>query len=128
MTLKIYLDNNATTELDPHVVSVILEDLKMPPSNPSSIHSFGRDAKTKLLKARQSISSFFKVKLQDVIFTSGGTESMNLLIRGLIDPQLKPQILTSNVEHSCVQKTLLHLQSQGCQVTFLPAGMKGFVS
>jgi cysteine desulfurase len=125
---KIYLDNNATTELDPAVIAILAHDLKSPPSNPSSMHSFGRDAKLKLLKARTFIADFFKVKPHEVIFTSSGTESMNLLLRGLIDPTSSPHILTSNVEHSCVQKTLLDLEAKGCKVTFLPAGLKGAVS
>jgi len=125
---KIYLDNNATTELDPAVIAVLTQDLKSPPSNPSSMHSFGRDAKLKLLKARTFIAEFFKVKPHETVFTSSGTESMNLLLRGLIDPAYSPHILTSNVEHSCVQKTLLDLEAKGCKVTFLPAGLKGAVS
>jgi cysteine desulfurase len=125
---KIYLDNNATTQLDPWVAAVLAEDLKSPPSNPSSMHSFGRDAKLKLLKARTFIAGIFNVKPHEVIFTSSGTESMNLLLRGLIDPSSSPHILSSNVEHSCVQKTLLDLEAKGCKVTFLPADLKGAVS
>jgi cysteine desulfurase len=128
MTTKIYLDNNATTALDPQVAACIMEDLNSPPSNPSSMHFFGRDAKLKLLKARESIARFFSVKPQEVIFTSSGTESMNLLLRGLIDPTLSPHVITSNIEHSCVQKTLLDLSEKGCKVSFLPAGLKGAVS
>jgi cysteine desulfurase len=125
---KIYLDNNATTELDPAVIAVLTHDLKSPPSNPSSMHSFGRDAKLKLLKARTFIAGLFNVKPHEVIFTSSGTESMNLLLRGLIDPSSSPHILTSDVEHSCAAKTLLDLEAKGCKVTFLPAGLKGAVS
>ena len=128
MTLKIYLDNNATTQLDPEVAAIILEDLKAPPSNPSSMHFFGKEAKAKLVKSREFIAKFFNVKAQEVLFTSCGTESMNLLLRGLIDPTFKPHILTSNIEHSCVEKTLLDLESKGCHVSFLPAHLKGFVS
>ncbi len=125
---KIYLDNNATTELDPQVAAVILEDLKSPPANPSSVHFFGREAKHKLSKSRELIAAFFKVKPQEVLFTSCGTESMNLLLRGLIDPSSSPHIITSNIEHSCVEKTLLELKAKGCKVSFLPAGLKGAVS
>lgn len=128
MTFKIYLDNNATTQLDPEVALVIEKDLRSPPSNPSSVHSFGREAKVKLLKARTYLASFFGVKAQEVLFTSSGTESMSLLLKGLIDPKNSPHILTSNIEHSCVHKTLLELESKGCKVSFLPAESKGFVS
>lgn len=128
MNSPIYLDNNATTQIDPRVASVIIESIHSPPENPSSIHFFGRDAKNKLLKARETVARYLHVKPQEILFTSGGTESMNLLLRGLIIPSSKPHILTSNIEHSCVEKTLLDLQSKGCTVSFLPAGLKGFVS
>ncbi len=128
MNNKIYLDNNATTALDPEVIKVMEEDLRAPPSNPSSIHSFGRDAKDKLQEARQSISSFLKVKPKEILFTSGGTESLNTLLQGLILPQKQPHVITSNIEHSCVEKTLRKLQEKGCRVSFLPAGLKGAVS
>jgi cysteine desulfurase len=128
MSVKIYLDNNATTQLDPKVVSTLIEDLSAPPSNPSSIHFFGREAKQKLLQARNEIASYFKAKPTEILFTSCGTESMNFLIRGSIDPLKKSHIITSNVEHSCVENTVLDLQSKGCQISFLPAGLKGFVS
>jgi cysteine desulfurase len=80
MKNKIYLDNNATTALDPQVVKILETELRSPPSNPSSIHSFGREAKDKLQSARQSIANFFQVKPQEILFTSGGTESMNSLL------------------------------------------------
>ncbi|MBX9923731.1 MAG: cysteine desulfurase [Rhabdochlamydiaceae bacterium] len=128
MKNKIYLDNNATTALDEQVLKVIEADLRAPPSNPSSIHFLGREAKDKLQMARQSLASFFHVKPQEILFTSGGTESMNSLLKGLIDPRKRPHILTSNIEHSCVEKTLKDLEKQGCSVTFLPAGLKGSVS
>lgn len=127
MTNKIYLDNNATTSLDPEVIKVIQEDLTSPPSNPSSVHFLGKEAKNKLQTARSSIASFFQVKPQEILFTSGGTESMSTLLQGLIHPEKRPHILTSNIEHSCVEKTLLDLQQKGCKVSFLPAELKGAV-
>lgn len=128
MNNKIYLDNNATTALDPEVIKVMEADLRSPPSNPSSIHLFGRDAKNRLQDARQTISSFFQVKPKEILFTSGGTESMNTLLQGLIHPEKQPHVITSNIEHSCVEKTLHNLQKKGCRVSFLPAGLKGAVS
>ena len=127
MNLKIYLDNNATTLIDPRVAAVMIENLNSPPENPSSIHFFGREAKNKLLKAREILANYLKAKPHEILFTSGGTESMNLLLKGLISPSSKPHILTSNIEHACVENTLLDLQSKGCEVTFLKAGLKGFV-
>lgn len=128
MTSRIYLDNNATTALDPAVASVMIQDLSSPPSNPSSLHSFGQESKKKLLGARQTIATYLKVKPTEILFTSGGTESMNFLLKGLINPTIKTHILTSNVEHSCVEKTLQDLEKKGCEVTYLPAGLRCFIS
>lgn len=128
MRPKIYLDNNATTVVDPCVIKVIMEDLAAPPSNPSSMHFYGQQAKNKLIKARQTIASYFKVKPTEIIFTSGGTESMNTLIRGLLIQVNKPHIISSNVEHSCIEKTLLDLKSKGCELTLLPVGLSGIIS
>ncbi|MES2200437.1 MAG: cysteine desulfurase family protein [Chlamydiota bacterium] len=128
MKPRIYLDNNATTALDPKVIEVMIQDLSSPPSNPSSLHTFGQEAKRKLLGARQAIATYLKVKPTEIIFTSGGTESMNFLLKGLIQPSSKPHIITSNVEHSCVEKTLQDLENKGCEVTYLPATLRCFIS
>ena len=128
MKPRIYLDNNATTALDPEVINVMIQDLSSPPSNPSSLHSFGQEAKRKLLKARETIATYLQVKPKEILFTSGGTESMNFLLKGLINPLTKPHILTSNVEHSCIEKTLQDLEKEGCEVNYLPAGLRCFVS
>ncbi|MBS0628114.1 MAG: aminotransferase class V-fold PLP-dependent enzyme, partial [Verrucomicrobia bacterium] len=109
MKPRIYLDNNATTALAPEVIEAMIHDLSSPPSNPSSLHTFGQEAKKKLLGARQVVASYLKVKPSEILFTSGGTESMNFLIKGLVTPSTKPHILTSNVEHSCIEKTLQDL-------------------
>jgi cysteine desulfurase len=119
---RIYLDNNATTALDPRVFKAMLVDFQGPPANPSSVHWFGRQARTHLQKARQTVASFFQVKPEEVIFTSGGTESINTFLRGL---GTKGHIITSTIEHSCVNKTLQWLESQGLKVTYLPVGTWG---
>ncbi len=130
MDPRIYLDNNATTAIDPSVIKIMVEDLSSPPANPSSMHFYGQQAKNKLTKARQTLASYFKVKPTEIIFTSGGTESMNTLIRGFLTPITinKSHIISSNVEHSSVEKTLLTLKEQGCEVTFLPIGLSGILS
>lgn len=128
MKPRIYLDNNATTALDPEVAEIMIQDLSSPPANPSSLHAFGQEAKRKLLGSRQTIASYLKVKPVEILFTSGGTESMNFLLKGLIDSSSKPHIITSNVEHSCIEKTLQELEKKGCSVTYLPAGLRCFVS
>lgn len=119
---RIYLDNNATTALDPKVAAIIAQDLTSLPANPSASHFFGQEAKAKLLKARQTIASYLQVKPSEILFTSGGTESMNFLIRGILEKQGPCHVITSNVEHPCVEATLQDLEQKGYKVSYLSAG------
>lgn len=123
----IYLDNNATTSLDPLVLEAMLQELQQGPANPSSVHSLGKAAAQRLNQARASIADFLKVKPQEIFFTSGATEGLNMILRGVFS--LKPgHIITSNVEHAAVYKTLLALEKQGVSVTYLPVGLWGALS
>lgn len=121
---RIYLDNNATTQIDPLVIDAMIEELAAPPRNPSSIHHFGQEGKKVLSNCRSQIASFLGVKASEVLFTSGGTEGMNLLIRGALDDS-KAHIIGSPIDHSCVYSTLIDLQAKGADVTFLPADTYG---
>lgn len=120
---KIYLDNNATTALDPRVIDAIEQVLTPIPFNSSSVHSFGQESKKLLIQSRDTIAHALKVKTSELVFTSGGTEALNLLIRGFYTPGA--HILTSNVEHPSVTQTLQSLQ--GAKVTYLPAGLWGAI-
>jgi cysteine desulfurase len=111
---RIYFDNNATTPLDPKVLKAMLLDLEGPPANPSSLHSFGREAKAHLRRARETVAQFFGVLPEEVIFTSGGTESINLFLKGI-----SGHIVTSQVEHACIYNTV------GANATKLPVGLLG---
>jgi cysteine desulfurase len=126
--MPIYLDNNATTGLDPRVLEVMLPELSSQPSNPSSVHALGQKAKQRLNDARGRIATLLKVKPQEILFTSGGTESMNMLIHALINDTSAGHVITSNVEHSCVYHTLCSLSKSSLQISFLPAGLLGAVS
>lgn len=119
---RVYLDNNATTELDPNVFKAMLEDLSGPPANPSSVHSFGQKARGHLTRSRQIIASFFNVKPEAVLFTSGGTEAVHFMIHSL--PK-KGHLITTAIEHSCVYKTVQLLESEGWDVDYLPCGLWG---
>ena len=121
----IYLDNNATTALHPAVIEEMQKEFALGPANPSSVHSFGRKAKALLLSARTLVADFFSVTSKEVLFTSGGTESLNLLIRGLL-PSLPPgEILSSNIEHSALFNTIEAMKA--FTPRFLPAGLWGAV-
>ncbi len=121
MNSKIYFDNNSTTALDPRVFKAMLADLQGPPANPSSVHSFGRAAKKLLDEARKELAAFFGARETDVTFTSGGTESMNLLLRGIG----AGHIITTDIEHSSTYNTVQALSANGLKATFLKIGLEG---
>lgn len=118
---KIFLDNNGTTEVDPRVIEAMLAELQAGPSNPSSIHSFGRAAHQRLCRAREQIAAYFGAGQSELIFTSSGTEALNLAILGLKTPK---QVITSPIEHSAVFETVKRL---GCPIVTLPVGPEGHV-
>jgi len=103
-----YFDNNATTALDPLVVDAMHEEFAKGPSNPSSVHSSGQRARGRLALARQEVAAYFDVLPQEVIFTSGGTESLNQAIFGLGQGK---RILSSDREHSAVLEPLKKIGS-----------------
>ncbi len=127
MKPRIYLDNNATTGVDPRVAQAVTLELSAIPSNPSSTHYFGQEARKRLLHARETIAQTLNIKPHEVIFTSGGTESMNLLIHGMLGNKQNSHVITSNVEHSSVYNTLAQYAKQGTDVSFLPTGLWGAV-
>ena len=124
---KIYLDNNATTPLAPEVLDAVVSALSEF-GNPSSVHSLGQKAKALIENAREKIASFFAVRPQEVIFTSGGTESCNMLIRGIIGQKPYGHIITTNIEHAAVYNTVKALEAAGCKATYLACGLAGFVT
>ena len=119
---RVYLDNNSTTSLDPRVFKAMLADLSGPPANPSSVHWFGVQAKNALVAARGKIASFFGAKPDEITFTSCGTESINLMLRGL---PFKGHLITTAIEHSAMYRTIQALEAQGLSVTYLPVGLWG---
>lgn len=120
----IYLDNNASTPLDPYVKDVIVQEMGYQIDNPSSMHKFGQEAKKRLDKARRKIADYFKVKLTDVVFTSSGTEAMNFLIRSQLHNK-KGHVISSAVEHSAVYNLL---KSLNLDVTFLTPSSTGEIA
>jgi len=120
---KIYLDNNATTELDPRVIEAMMEELHAGYGNPSSIHFFGQDARNRLTKARRLVASHFGFKPTEVIFTSSATEAVNMVIRGTTG-----EIITSAAEHPCVYAVAMEEREKGRPVHFLDPGKQGAVT
>jgi cysteine desulfurase len=116
----IYLDNNATTRVAEEVIAEMLPYLTTYYGNASSMHTFGGDLRHKIDQARQSIAALLGCEPDEIIFTSGGTESDNTAIRGLLalNPN-KRHIITSRVEHPAVRSTCRELQREGYRLTEL---------
>jgi len=122
----IYLDNNATTQLDPAVIEEMLPFLTRYYGNPSSGYGFGATARKAINLARERLAALLGCELADIVFTSGGTESNNAVINSALQFQLpaKP-VVTSAVEHSAVLRPCQDLAKRGCNVTFLGVDKNG---
>lgn len=127
----IYLDHAATTAVDPRVVEAMLPYFTELYGNPSSLHHKGREASDALDAARQTVADILGCKEREVIFTSGGTESDNLALRGAAFAQAergKKHLITSPIEHHAVGHTLEQLAEKfGFEVTYLPVDRYGLV-
>lgn len=126
---KIYLDHNATTPVHPEVRKAIEPYLEEQFGNPSSIHWAGRDVRKGVEDARQEIASFFGCQPLEVVFTSSGTESDNLAIKGIAyrKGNTGKHIITSQVEHPAVINACRFLETQGFRVTYVPVNRHGIV-
>ena len=124
----IYLDNNATTQLDPAVIEEMLPFLTRFYGNPSSGYEFGAQARKAIDRARERVALLLGCEAGEIVFTSGGTESNNAAINSAlqIDPARK-HIVTTAVEHSAVLRHCQRLAKTGCEVTFLPIDAEGHV-
>ena len=125
----IYLDNNSTTQIDPRVLEDMLPYLQDRFGNSSSNHSFGWIAKSAVENARDIIADFLKVSSKNIYFTSGATESINLVHLGLTE-NVSPEsfnIITSNIEHSATTESLNHLANKGFDVTIINVDKTGTV-
>lgn len=124
--MSIYLDNAATTPLDPVVVEAMLPYLQNSFGNPSSIHSFGREAKAAVEKSRRKIADLLGTSPAHIFFTSGGTEADNTAINCTIETYGIKHAISSPIEHHAVLHTLEHLAKSGqIQLTLLDCDDKG---
>ena len=103
---KIYFDNAATTEMSDKVISVIMDTMKNNYGNPSSTHSFGRNSKSILELSRKFIAQKLNAKTSEIIFTSGGTESNNMIIKSVVEAQNIERIITTKIEHKAVLNSI----------------------
>ena len=111
--MKVYLDNAATTPLDPEVLEAMLPYFTEKFGNPSSIHSYGRETKAAIEKARKIIAGKLNASVGEIFFTSGGTETANFVMNAAVTDLGVKHIITSRIEHHCVLHPIEELAKKG---------------
>jgi cysteine desulfurase len=126
---RIYFDHNATTPVDAEVFAAMQPFFCDEFGNASSIHTFGQKARAAVEQAREQVAQLVGARATEIIFTSGGTESDNLAILGIVRAAEgeKKHVITSAIEHSAVLQTCQALEREGVAVTYLPVGAEGVV-
>ena len=126
---RVYLDNSATTPVDPRVAAAMARAVVETFGNASSVHGFGQQARAAVDRARREVAALIGAKQNEIVFTSGGTEANNLAIRGLCEASAAHgrHIITSAIEHPSVAGVCLELEKRGWEVTRLPVFENGIV-
>ncbi|MBE2281545.1 MAG: cysteine desulfurase [Ignavibacteriaceae bacterium] len=129
MDKYIYLDNNATTKVDPRVVESMISIYSSFYANPASTHKFGKDVNNFVIKAREQVASLINSSASDIVFTSGATESINLALRGYAFANQKKgkHLITVETEHKAVLDVCKYLETIGFEVTYLPVNKDGLI-
>src|ERR1051325_9154356 len=122
---RVYMDNNATSPLLPEVLEAMRPYFIEEFGNASSIHHHGQQTRAAVERARESVAALLGCRASEIVFTSGGTESDNLAIFGLV--QAGDHVITSAIEHHAVLNACKRLESMGCEVTYLPVDGRGLV-
>ena len=123
--MAVYLDHNATSPMHPEVADAMMPFLKNPTGNPSSLHSFGRMARSAVESARAEVASLLGCSSEAVIFTSGGTEANNMLLKGYVDRASERPVVSSEIEHPSILEPLRQLQADGQAVVLLKPDRDG---
>lgn len=123
--LRVYLDNNASTPVLPEVFEAMRPYYLERFGNASSIHHYGQGARAAVERARASVGALLNARPAEIVFTSGGTESDNLGIFGLV--RAGDHVITSTIEHSAVMNTCKRLEQMGLEVTYVPVNGRGEV-
>ena len=123
--MPIYFDNAATSPLRKEVIESINKVLVETYGNPSSNHSFGRKAKNLIENSRKIISSILNVSPQEIIFTSGGTESDNMLLRSAVEDLNIKTIISTKIEHHAILHALDYLEKKNVSIVYLPVDKNG---
>lgn len=123
--MEVYFDNAATTPMRAEVISAMHEVMQTAYGNPSSTHGFGRAAKALLENARKSIAAHFNASAQEIIFTSGGTESDNMILRCAVKDLGVTTIISSPLEHHAILHALDQLEAEGVTVHYVDHDVDG---
>ncbi len=129
-TQRIYLDHNGTTPLAAEAVSAMVPFMEKHFGNPSSAHLLGERAKEGIVRAREEVSALLGCQPGEIVFTSGGTESNNMVLKGVVDlrhPE-RCHLITASVEHPAILNPALFLSELGARVTILPVDGEGLVN
>jgi cysteine desulfurase len=126
---RIYMDHSATTPQDPQVLQAMLPFFSEKFGNASSLHSFGLEAKEALEDSRERVAKLLGADPEEIVFTSGGTESDNLALKGIArrNRELGRHIITTQMEHPAILETCRKLEKEGYEVTYLPVTSEGLV-
>ena len=124
----IYLDNAASTQIHDDVLDSMLPYLKEQYGNPSSLHRYGRLAHKAIEKARKQIASLINANPSEILITSGGTESNNTALDGIIMKNTSGQIITSSIEHDAILEPCKRLSQNGIHVDYLSVDQFGMIS
>jgi cysteine desulfurase len=123
---RVYLDNNATTPVLPEVFEAMRPYFGEQFGNASSIHHHGQETRAAVESARESVAELLGCDPSEIVFTSGGTESDNLAIAGLVKPG--QHVITSSIEHHAVLHAVQHLQEIGCEMTIVPVDERSLIN
>ena len=125
----VYLDNAATTKMSDKVIEEMTKSFSENYGNPSSVHTFGQRAKSAVERARHIVAQNLKAETTEIVFTSGGAEGNNLVIRGFLkaNKDKGKHIITSKIEHSTILKTFEQLENEGYEVSYISVDENGAV-
>ncbi|MBO4291371.1 MAG: cysteine desulfurase [Lachnospiraceae bacterium] len=125
--MEVYLDNSATTRVFPEVAEYMTQIMCRDYGNPSSMHLKGMEAEKVIRKAKETLAGILKVSEKELLFTSGGTESDNLALRGVASAYRRRgnHLITTQIEHPAILQTMHFLEEQGFRVTYLPVDGSG---
>jgi cysteine desulfurase len=124
---RLYFDYNATTPMDKEVAAAMQPYLGERFGNPSSVHALGREAKAATEQARQQVAALIDASPEEIVFTSGGTEAINLAILGTVTRHKGKRVITCQVEHAAGLNSCAYLARLGFEVTYLPVDGHGLV-